>query len=244
VVLQSKRRTLVFDTGASYRDGGSAAEQLIMPYLRYRGIRSIDWLIVSHADNDHAGGVAALVGDIQIGQILAGEPLSDFGHTILDCRAGQVWHADGVSFEILHPPAGAGFLGNDASCVLAVGVGSHSFVLTGDIETAGEENLVARDVLSKANVVLIPHHGSVTSSSPPLVNRLQPEIAIASVGHANRWGFPKERITQRWEGSGARVLDTASSGAISFRLCASDGVSRLNRERLRRQRFWHDLPEH
>jgi competence protein ComEC len=242
VVVQGRQTTLVFDTGASYRDGGSAAEQIVLPFLRYRGITRVDWLIASHADNDHAGGVAAMVRDIGVGQILAGEPLADLGRTVQICRDGQSWQADGVAFEILHPPADAGFVGNDASCVLAVVAGQHRLVLTGDIERAAEKSLLAREALTRASVVLIPHHGSLTSSSPPFVNRLQPDYAIVSAAHANRWGFPKERVTRRWQGSGARVLNTASSGAISFRMCREGGISRLGQERLRRQRFWHDSP--
>jgi len=74
-----------------------------------------------------------------------------------------------------------------------------------------------------ASVVLVPHHGSLTSSSPAFVHRLRPDLAVASAGYANRWGFPKERVTKRWEGAGAVVLDTANSGAVSFRLCKRDG---------------------
>ncbi|NQV86517.1 MAG: DNA internalization-related competence protein ComEC/Rec2 [Woeseiaceae bacterium] len=240
VLVQSRHRTLIFDTGASYRGGGSAAEQSLLPFLRYRGIAALDWLVVSHADDDHAGGVSAIVGEIDVGQILAGEPLADVGQQVFDCTAGQIWRADGATFEILHPPANAGLLGNDASCVLAISVGPHRLVLTGDIELAGEKILLEGMPLTPASVVLIPHHGSLTSSSPPFVNRLNPDLAIASVGYANRWEFPKERVTERWAGGGARVLDTASSGAISFRLCARDGLSLLRQERLRRQRFWHD----
>jgi competence protein ComEC len=244
IVVQSRRHTLVFDTGRSYRDGGSAAEQLVLPFLRYRGIASIDRLIASHADDDHAGGVPAMVREIKIGQILAGESLKDPGQPVRGCRAGQAWDADGVRFEMLHPLPEAGLTGNNASCVLAVAAGRHRMLLTGDIELAAEESLLARESLSTASVVLIPHHGSLTSSSPPFVNRVRPDLAIASVGYANRWGFPKEAVTRRWEGIGARVLDTAGSGAISFRLCAGDGVSRLRLERLRGQHIWHDTPEH
>jgi competence protein ComEC len=244
VVVQSRRHTLVYDTGASYRDGGSAAEQLVLPFLRYRGIRAVDWLIVSHADDDHAGGVDALVRHIEIRRILAGEVLPDAGRDIMMCNAGQSWQADGVDYAIIHPPAGAGFTGNDTSCVLAVNVGHHQLLLTGDIEHAAEQDLLARKAASGAGVVLIPHHGSLTSSSPGFVNHLRPEIAIASVGYANRWGFPREPVLRRWEGAGARVLDTASSGAVSLRLCAAEGISRLRQERQQRRRFWHDSPEH
>jgi len=160
--------------------------------------------------------------------------------TVLDCRAGQIWQADGIDFRFVHPGEGSVLSGNDSSCVLVVSAGLHHLVLTGDIEVDAEMEVLRRYPFASASVVVIPHHGSLTSSSPPLVNRLNPIYAIASAGYANRWGFPKERVKRRWEGGGAVVLDTASSGAISFRLCAADGISSLREERKRRRRFWQD----
>jgi len=124
--------------------------------------------------------------------------------------------------------------------VLTISAGSHRLVLTGDIEAAGERSVLAHLPFAAVRAVLIPHHGSLTSSSPAFVNRLRPDLAIASTGYANRWGFPKERVTKRWEGAGAQVLDTASSGAVSFRLCKRGGLGRLREERQQQRRFWHD----
>jgi len=240
VFVQSNQRTLVFDTGASYRGGGSAAEQLVIPFLRHRGIAAIDWLVVSHADNDHAGGVAALTGQFPIGQTYVGEPLRSGGLSALPCRAGQAWEADGVEYRFLYPKPDQRRVGNDSSCVLSVSAGQYRVLLTGDIEAVAERDLLAG--LGSAAVVVIPHHGSLTSSSPAFVNRLRPELAITSAGYGNRWGFPKERVIQRWKGVGAAVLDTATSGAISLRVCAANGITRLREERQVQQRFWHDSP--
>ncbi len=240
VVIQSRRHTLVFDTGKSYRGGGSAAEQVVLPFLRYKGIGSIDWLVVSHADDDHAGGLPALAHHLSIGKIFAGEPLPEVGLTVSTCSEGQNWRVDGIEFRFLHPAAGNLMTGNDSSCVLVASAGSKRLVLTGDIERAGEREVLSNLSFEKASAVVIPHHGSLTSSSPAFVNRLRPDLAIASAAYENRWGFPKESVTDRWAGAGAAVLDTASSGAVSFRLCAGDGISRLREERFRRQRFWHD----
>jgi competence protein ComEC len=240
VVVQSRSSTLVFDTGRSYRGGGSAAEQTLLPFMRYRGTRAIDRLVISHADDDHAGGVPALLRHLDVGRILAGEPIRGVDEAVFDCRAGQTWQVDGVEFSFVHPGAGKALSGNDGSCVLVVSAGIHHLVLTGDIETAAELEVLHRYPFEAASVVLIPHHGSLTSSSPPFVNRLHPIYAIASAANDNRWGFPKERVRRRWEGSGALVLDTASSGAISLRLCAAEGIVFLREERQRRRRFWQD----
>jgi len=230
VLVQSKERTLVFDTGASYRGGGSAAAQVIQPFLRHRGIETIDWLVVSHADDDHAGGVPTLVKELEVGQILAGEALPEVDREVFSCEMGQMWTADGIEYRFLHPEPDNHLAGNDSSCVLAISAGDYHLVLTGDIEAAGERNVLKQFPFESASVVLVPHHGSLTSSSPAFVHRLRPDLAVASAGYANRWGFPKERVTKRWEGAGAVVLDTANSGAVSFRLCKRDGVSRLREE--------------
>jgi len=240
VVLQSRQYTVLFDTGRSYRGGGSAAEQVILPFLHHQGIQSIDTLVVSHADDDHAGGVLALIRLFDVARIRAGESIPVPGRAVIECKAGEFWQSDGISYRFIHPDAGSALEGNDASCVLTVSAGSHHLVLTGDIEGEAELEVLHRYPFESASVVLIPHHGSLTSSSPAFVNRLRPDYAIASAAHENRWGFPKERVTRRWEGIGAVVMDTASSGAISFRLCAGEGISSLREERFRQRRFWHD----
>ena len=127
--------------------------------------------------------------------------------------------------------------------VIQVATGKHGFLLTGDIEAISEKQLVERDELHSVDVVLIPHHGSLTSSTPAFINTVQAQIAIASAGYRNQWGFPKPRIVNRWEGAGARVLGTAIAGAVSFRLCADSGISRLREHRAEQPRFWRDESE-
>ena len=240
VAVQTKHKLLLFDSGPSYRGGGSSAERLLLPFMRFKGIRTIDWLVVSHSDDDHAGGVPALIENMNINAIYAGEALPIGHRPVRHCRAGDGWRADGVEFRFAYPPVDSMAAGNDASCVLDIRVGDYSLLLTGDIEARAEKLLLESPDLSSAVAVLIPHHGSLTSSSPLLVNRLKPRLAIASAGYGNRWGFPKDRIRKRWEGSGAVVLDTATSGAISFRVCANTGMHQLRTERERQRRFWHD----
>ena len=240
VVVQSHEHVLVYDTGASYRSGGTAAEKTLIPFLRHRAIDSVDWLVVSHSDDDHAGGVAALLANIDVGKILAGEPLPALQRESIACSAGQRWRVDGIDFEFLHPAPGSARAGNDASCVLLIQAGDYRVLLSGDIEAPAERQFLSRWTYDRADIVLIPHHGSLTSSSPAFAKRLRPDIAIASAGYGNRWGFPKRAVTRRWQGAGASVWDTASSGAISLRVCQEGGIRELRSERQRQRRFWHD----
>lgn len=237
-VVQTAGSTLVFDTGASFRGGGSVAEQVIVPFLKSRRIKRVDWMVVSHADDDHSGGVQPLHEYAEVGVILVGEALRKTGPDTYLCRAGQNWQADGINFRILHPDSAALQEGNDASCVLLIEAGRHSVLLTGDIEAHAERKLVARSALAAVDAVVVPHHGSLTSSSVPFVNAVSPRVAIVSAGYANRWGFPKERVVARWKSVGAVVLETATSGAIGFRLCAADGLGVMRADRDVRRRFW------
>ncbi|HNP65160.1 MAG TPA: DNA internalization-related competence protein ComEC/Rec2 [Woeseiaceae bacterium] len=238
VILQTRTHTLLFDTGADYRGGGSASEQVILPFLQHRGIDAIDWLVVSHADNDHAGGVTTLLPLVRPGGIYAGEALPTTD--ALPCVVGQQWQADGVSFRFIYPAGNRRPEGNDASCVLSVRVGRFRALLTGDIEAAAERDILERAVFSASDVVVIPHHGSLTSSTLPFVTRVRPRLAIASAGFANRWGLPRQEVVDRWQDTGARVVDTATSGAVSVSVCARDGIRHLRRNREAVQRFWHD----
>lgn len=237
VVTQTRASTLLFDTAASYRGGGSSAEQTILPFLRYRGIDTIDWLVISHADNDHAGGAAAVLRELRPHRIYVGEAIPQPRTTL--CRAGQQWTTDGVSFRFHHPAADRRRDGNDASCVLSITAGHHRVLLTGDIEVAAERDVLQRGDLARVDLVIIPHHGSLTSSSPAFVRRLQPRFAIASAGYGNRWGFPRQAVVERWRDSGAKVLDTASSGAVSVSVCAHDGIRQVRENRVAGWRFWH-----
>jgi competence protein ComEC len=241
-VAQTHGRVLLFDTGASYRSGSSVAEHVIVPFLKYRGINRIDWLLVSHDDIDHSGGVSAIVDAVDVDELLVGEALSEKRIASTRCLRGQRWQADGVRFSVLHPDGATDWQGNDASCVLLVEVGRHALLLTGDIEAGAESSLVEANPRGKFEAVIVPHHGSRTSSSVPFVRATSPRIAIVSAGFGNRWGFPRAAVVQRWQAVGAEVLNTATAGAVSLRLCADHGIVSLRRDRQERRRFWRADP--
>ncbi|MDJ0873522.1 MAG: DNA internalization-related competence protein ComEC/Rec2 [Gammaproteobacteria bacterium] len=236
VVTRTPSRTLVFDTGIAYQSGGSAAEQVVLPFLESKGISRIDWLIISHDDIDHSGGFETLAAGIDTGKVLAGESLAGAEA----CRAGLEWIVDDVRFRILHPGSAAGASGNDASCVLLVSTGAHSILLTGDIEADAERELLERGLPGAVDVVVVPHHGSATSSSASFVDATSPQVAVVSAGYGNRWGFPSEAVVERWQSVGAELIDTATAGAVSLRLCARGGVTGLRRDRQTRRRFWRE----
>ena len=149
------------------------------------------------------------------------------------------WDAGHVRFDVVHPAAQRRAAGNDGSCVIRITSGAHAVLLTGDIEVAAEQALVQSAAELGADVALVPHHGSLTSSSVPFIDSVRPQYAVVSAGHANRWGFPKAAVVKRWQEKGAQVLTTATSGAVFFRVCADGGVVEMRRERPARRRFWH-----
>lgn len=239
IVARSNRHALLYDTGPAYRSGGTAAEHAILPYLRSQRIPSLDKLIVSHADLDHAGGVGAVARAVPITDLMWGEPLPDSRPHGRHCEQGERWSWDGIDFRVLHP-SDATFSGNDASCVLLVAAGAHRALLTGDIEIAAEKSLVRGGDLPLVDIVTVPHHGSLTSSSTPFTQRVAPNYALVSAGHRNRWRFPRAEVVSRWREAGAEVLRTDLSGAIRVRMCQRSGVQILRHEREYRRRLWHE----
>lgn len=239
IVVSTRSSTLLFDTGPAYRSGGSAAESVILPFLANRKVGVIDHLVISHADVDHAGGVERILAKLRVERLYVGEPLNS-GIPGIPCRSGDAWTSDGVSFDILYPPVGRQADGNDASCVLQVSAGSHRLLLTGDIEDRGESHLQRSGMLRSTAVVVVPHHGSRTSSQPLFVASLRPDLAIISAGYDNRWGHPDEEITARWRAAGSTVLNTALTGAISLTACSDTGIHSLSGHREQMRRIWHE----
>jgi competence protein ComEC len=238
VTVRTARHTLVYDTGPGFPDGSSSAARTLIPYLRSEGVGSIDRVLLSHSDIDHAGGTADLVAEFEIGEILSAEAIAPGIGRTGRCDRGRAWTWDGVAFAVLHPPRRHELSGNDASCVLHVRAGKFRILLTGDIGAAVERALLSRGLLGSADVVSVPHHGSDTSSSSAFVDMLRPSLALVSAGYRNRWDLPLPRIVSRWESAGASVYSTAAHGAVGIRLCSDTGIQRLELHRDVRRRIW------
>lgn len=229
-VVRTHAHTLVFDTGPAYPGGFDAGRSVVVPYLRWSGTRSLDALVLSHGDMDHRGGAPAVLKRYPAIRRLGwhGQP----------CRAGRHWRWDGVSFRFLHPD-GAAWHGNDRSCVLRVAAGGHAVLLTGDIEAPAEAHLVAkRRQWLRADVLVAPHHGSNSSSTPAFVQAVHPRFVVFPAGWDNRWGFPKSVVVRRYRHEGAVLRTTGCNGAILFRVHAGFVIGPVS-WRTRHHRFWN-----
>jgi competence protein ComEC len=242
VVVQTRSKSLLFDTGPACRKGADAAGFTFLPFLAGIGIRRLDRVVVSHPDLDHAGGIRSTLESVEVGRVMVGEPMPQLGRAQTRCVAGTRWNWDGVEFRVLHPRQNSPWTGNNSSCVLEVAAGTHRLLLPGDIESPVEKLLEYYEMLRPSQVVLVPHHGSGTSSDWSLVRTTIPALAVVSAGYRNRWGLPREDVVARWQRVGTRVVNTAISGAISQRICKDGGASALQEARQERVRMWHDDP--
>ncbi|MES9968880.1 MAG: DNA internalization-related competence protein ComEC/Rec2 [Candidatus Thiodiazotropha sp.] len=239
-VMETRDHLMVYDTGPAFSSGFNTADSVLVPYLRSRGYASIDRLVLSNGDSDHAGGYRALKQAVMVDDTLAGEP--ERIQQSRACQAGESWHWNGVRFTLLHPSGQDRFSqANDRSCVLQVAVGEWRILLPGDIESRGEASLLTRYAKDlRSDIVIAPHHGSATSSSQPFVSAVDPDWVLVSSGYRNSHGFPKDEVVQRWQRQGAVMLNTAETGAIQFRINRGerDLAPRLYREL--NSRYWSD----
>ncbi len=234
-VVRTRGHTLVYDTGARFGPDFDLGAAAVVPYLRHAGVERVDTLVVSHGDVDHIGGTASLLAQVPVAARLSS--VADRIPAAVPCRAGQRWDWDGVRFEMLSPSTAAPAAGNDASCVLRVESAFGAVLLTGDIEAAAERELVRRAGRSlRADVLVVPHHGSRTSSTAAFVDAVAPAVAVVSAGYRNRYRHPHDEVIARFVQRGVPVHNTADAGAVSVRLTAA-GL-RLERRRETHARYW------
>lgn len=262
IVVDTKNHRLVYDTGRKWSERFNTGEHIIAPFLRATGQHGVDMLMVSHSDKDHAGGVQGLLKAVDVASLLTGNPetlvmpsftgeasdeaFPDHQHPFVKpCWQGQYWQWDDVDFRVLWPPRLPDQMGNarksnNESCVLLLSVGDKHVLLTGDIESAVEQELLKyHDLPPAIDILLMPHHGSSTSSSRVFIRNIAPTFAIATAGYRNQYGHPNEKVLARYRQQGAVVLNTANNGAVQFSLESrlSDWVLKTGREGHRR--YWY-----
>lgn len=244
IIVETRTKRLVFDAGASFPDGFSFGESVVVPALRSSGIRKLDMLIVSHWDRDHAGGVADVLAQIPTDVLLAGpdggrsSPLGELfqgAFPIRPCVAGTSWIWDGVHFKVLHPE-GADVRWtsrNDLSCVLLISNGVSDVLLPADVSQAVEFKIMHD--LPQVDLLVAAHHGSKSSSAQSLLRRIRPRIVLVSSGFSNRFGHPHPGRVLVWRSVGAKVVNTARVGGVVWESAAPD---RLGIARQERRAYW------
>lgn len=246
VVVRTARHSLLYDAGSRFSDEADSGNRIILPYLRGAGIAGLDGMIISHDDNDHAGGAKSVIEASppgwQISSLAPGHALRAAVPDSHACRAGQSWNWDGVRFTILHPDmdaaASADRGDNDRSCVLMIATEHGSALLPGDIERRSELELLQRHSPSlRSDVLLAPHHGSRSSSTADFVEAVKPQFVVFTSGYRNRFRHPHPEVVGRYRDLGSRVLRSDRDGAVFFTFAGGRVTALSWREQ--RPRYWH-----
>ncbi len=251
VLVRTATHSLLYDTGPRYSAETDAGQRVLVPLLRAWGER-LDRIVISHQDSDHSGGAPAVMAMQPQADVLTSiaieHPLQQLSK-MQRCERGQSWVWDGVRFEVLHPSASdyeRKLKPNALSCVLRVtalpGAGLHapaiSALLAGDIEAAQEQDLLQSGQALQADWLLVPHHGSATSSTQAFLEAVQPRIALVQAGYRNRFGHPRADVVQRYSDLGVQVVQTPRCGASVWR---SEQPKLVQCERNQRQRYWQHV---
>ena len=239
VLVRTRSHTLVYDTGPGYA-GGDAGAGIVLPSLHALGLGPVDALVVSHGDNDHAGGAAAVAARYPKARRWSGEP-ERMPFPSQACSHGRAWRWDGVTFRFETLETKRGRKANERSCVLVVEGSGSRLVLTGDIGQASERRMEVDSLASTLpTVTTMAHHGSRHSSGSRWLEAVRPSLSIASAGWRNRFGHPHPDVLARHRRAGADVRITADSGAVAVDFPAEGEPSVMREWRRPRDRYWRE----
>jgi competence protein ComEC len=236
---------MLYDTGPDFSGEADSGNRILLPALRGMGIAQLDALVLSHGDSDHIGGTESILRGLPVVNVISSLPDT---HPMLQlaahndaCADGQFWEWDGVRFDMLHPDklhiADTVEHNNERSCVLRVSAGEHSVLLTGDVEKLAEARLLKLHPNElPATLLVVPHHGSASSSSSAFVNAVHPQYAMFTSGYLNRFGHPKEEIMERYRAVGSALLRSDEDGAVSIAMNAQN--FQVERYRTTHARYW------
>jgi len=215
VVVETQQHAVLYDAGIKYPSGFDAGSAIVVPFLRQQGITGLDGVVASHDNLDHVGGMGSVLRNHPQARRYSSAGFYDRSEP---CIAGVKWQWDGVRFSFVYPEPGNSGTDNNDSCVLKIESRFGSALLTGDIEREAEKRLIERAPVSLRgiDVLVVPHHGSKTSSTEGFIRLLNPTLAIVSAGYLNRFKHPHANILKRYAAHDIRVLNTASSGWIKL----------------------------
>ena len=241
VIVRTATHALVYDAGPRFSLESDAGHRVVVPLLRALDL-TLDTVVLSHRDADHTGGAQAVLDMQPQAQLLSS---IEEGHALqitrkaTRCVAGQRWHWDGVDFEVLQPNEidySQPNRSNAMSCLLRISNGSQVALLAGDIEQAQEARLVAAGAPLKADLLLVPHHGSKTSSSAEFLDAVQPRHALVQAGYRNRFGHPAQVVMDRYKARGIAIFESPQCGAMTW---SSAKPQAVRCQRHEAQRYWH-----
>jgi competence protein ComEC len=254
VLVQTRSHVMLYDAGPLYSRESDAGVRVVVPFLRAQGLRHLDALVLSHRDADHVGGAQAVMDALDVHWLTSSleeqHPLRAKGVPHRDCLAGQSWEWDGVRFSMLHPTVAppderlqpAAWRGADKpnarSCVLKIqDAQGRTALLSGDIEAAQEFTLTqahgAGQMDLRSDWLMVPHHGSRTSSTEAFLDAVAPQWALAQMGYRNRYGHPAPDVVQRYDDRGIRFIRSDQCGAMKWH---SQHAPKCWRQQV--QRYW------
>lgn len=218
VVIRTANHLIIYDTGMRFYQGTDMGKLAIIPYLIKLGVKEIDKVIISHPDLDHRGGLPSLTKAYPIAELIVDN--TAFYRRGVSCHHYPQWQWDGVAFRFL--AINKQFKDkNNNSCVLQIKTEAGRVLLTGDIEKLAEDYLVARYGLElQSTILVVPHHGSKTSSSPNFIQRVAPQYAILSLGFDNRYHFPHQKTLNTLKEHQTLVYNTVDCGMVTLKLTA------------------------
>ncbi len=240
-VIEKQGRVLIYDTGAAFGKHFSYAKSVIIPFLQYKGLTQVDYLVLSHIDNDHAGGAADLINHYPKLQLITDvDPVRFQQQNAISCRPKQFdWQ--GLTIKILGPIIAR--QGNNGSCVVQIDDGDYQILLPGDIEYEAEQALVAQYAreggsVLQSHLLLAPHHGSNTSSSRAFITAVSPQLVLYPAGLHNRYQFPKRAVIERYHDIDAEQYMVGRNGQVSINF-EQDGL-KINSYRYDISPFWYN----
>jgi competence protein ComEC len=239
IVVEHQGKTLLYDTGPRFKSGFNTGEAVVIPYLQGTNQPSIDLLVLSHLDNDHAGSIEPITNKLSVRNFLGN---GRYFSSVNACTSGKSVSFGHLSIDVLWPDSSIlAVVGkkNDESCVLKISDSQHSVLLTGDISAKIEQKLVQKyqgTVMLKSDVLIAPHHGSKTSSTKLFIDSVNPEFVVFSTGKYNRWKMPNEQVTERYKQKKITTFNTAESGMITLEFFSA-GIN-INQYRQNTWPFW------
>lgn len=236
ILVRTQNHSLLYDTGPRFGDF-DLGERVVLPTLRKLGVNGLDVILISHADADHAGGARAIVAGLPVKRVISGDPQAlPIELHAQACESGRQWTWDGVNFQLWQWPSAGDR--NQKSCVLQIEANGERILLTGDIDTAAEQALLAGPLGVHTDWLQSPHHGSRSASSMALLNVLQPKAVLISRGQGNSFGHPHPTVMARYQKRGMLIYDSAEQGAIGVQLGRFEPPWTMRQER----RFWREYP--